>query len=377
MTQPTDLFLTMQSRRISSGFLRWVVLGFSALILLLVLTVTRVAAQDDMREEQVRFPAGATGATIKGQITGREFVVYKLGAEAGQVMNISLTSNNTATYFNVYAPGSGPGDQSLAVGSLTGPLMPDLNRFSGALPLSGEYSVSVYLYRNAARNGEVSDYTLEVSITGETGEIVQGDFADGLQGGPDYWAVETGGGTLNMRQEPSAGAGIVTRLVNGTPLRNLGCRMVEARRWCRVATLSDPGFDGWVAGDFLIEGSGEGAATQLPDLIPVPAGNEDVLVPGTDYHATGQVQCARNADAPDQSCDFGVKRQGNGTGAVTIEWPEGGSRTIFFQGGTAVSYDQSQADQGRGMTVTRDGDNSIVFVGEERFVIPDAVIWGG
>jgi hypothetical protein len=352
-------------------------LGFSALALFLALTVTPVAAKDDIRVEQVRFPAGETGTTIEGRITGRAFVLYKLGAEAGQVMNISLTSNNTATYFNVYAPGSGPGDEALAAGTLTGPLMPDLNRFSGALPLSGEYSISVYLYRNAARRGETSDYTLDISITGETGEIVQGDFADGLQGGPDYWAVRTSGGTLNLRESASAGAGLVTRLANGTPLRNLGCRMAEGRRWCRVATLSDPGFEGWAAGDFLVEGSGQGAATQLPDMIPVPADSEDALVPGTAYHAIGSVDCVRDADAPAQSCAFGVTRQGNGTGTVTIEWPEGGSRTIFFEAGTPVSFDESQADQGREMTVARDGDNSIVFVGEARFVMPDAVIWGG
>jgi len=112
-------------------------------------------------------------------------------------------------------------------------------------------------------------------------------------------------------------------------------------------------------------------------MIPVETDNEDALVPGTGYHATGMVDCVRNADAPQQSCNFGVVREGNGTGRVTIEWPNGGGRTIFFEGGTAMSYDQSQADQGREMIVTRDGDNSIIFIGEERFVIPDAVILGG
>jgi hypothetical protein len=334
-------------------------------------------AQDEMRIEQVQFPAGSTGTTIEGRITGRESVLYKLGAEAGQTMSIALTSNNTATYFNVYEPGSGPGDQALATGDSPGPLVPEVNRFSGPLPLSGEYTVSVYLFRSAARRDETSDYTLDITITGETGDIVQGDFADGLQGGPDFWAVQTDGGMLNMRESPSSGAAIVTRLINGTPLRNLGCRMAEARRWCRVATLSDPGFEGWVAGSFLVEGSGQGAATQLPDLIPVPNTDGDATVAGTNYNATGLIDCVRNADAAAQSCAFGVIRQGGGNGAVTIEWPEGGGRTIFFEAGTPVSYDQSQADQGREMTVTRDGDNSIVFVGQERFVIPDAVIFGG
>ena len=78
-----------------------------------------------------------------------------------------------------------------------------------------------------------------------------------------------------------------------------------------------------------------------------------------------------------QTCAFGVVRQGNGSGAVTVDWPEGGSRTIYFEGGTAMSYDTPPSDQAGAMTVTRSGDTSIIMIGEERFVIPDAVIQGG
>lgn len=348
-----------------------------AAILAVSLNMKAADAQDDMRVEQVFFPAGTTGTTIKGRITGRESVLYKLGAEAGQTMRISMDANSTAAYFNVYAPGSGPGDQALAAGTLTGPLMPEINRFSGPLAISGEYTISVFLYRNAARRGETADYTLDISITGYAGDIVKGDYADGLQGGPDYWLVRTGAGALNLRVNASLGAPVIVRLLDGTALRNLGCRMSEGRRWCNVATLSDPSVEGWVAGDYLIEGSGVGTATQLPDMIPVQPGSTDALVPGTSFHAVGMIDCVRDADAPQQSCAFGVTRESNGNGAVTIEWPEGGSRVIFFQAGIPVSYDKSQADQGREMTVARDGDNSIVFIGQERFSIPDAIIWGG
>ena len=52
----------------------------------------------------------------------------------------------------------------------------------------------------------------------------------------------------------------MTRLKNGQNVRNLGCRMAEGRSWCRVATLADPGSEGWAAGDFLIEGSNDPSA---------------------------------------------------------------------------------------------------------------------
>jgi hypothetical protein len=341
-----------------------------------------VLAQDDMRTEAVRFAAGASGATISDTIVGRESVAYRLGAEAGQRMVISLNPSNLATYFTVFGPGQAPGGEGLANSEMTGPMVPDLNRFDTVLPSSGEYTVLVYMYRSAARRGERSDYTLDISIVGERSEVLHGDFADGLAGGPDFLEVRTAsvGGQINLRNAPSTGAPVLGIARDGTVLRNLGCRMNEGRRWCQVATLADPGVEGWAAGDFLIESSGDGGvATQLPETPPMPE-VEDALVPGTSYNATGPLSCVRNADAPVQQCTFGVIREspGSGNGSVTIDWPDGGSRVIFFEAGTPVRYDETEADGGARMTVTRtDNGINIVFIGEERFEIPDSVIWGG
>ena len=339
------------------------------------------SAQEEMRVERVTFPAGTTGTTISDRITGRESVLYKVSAEAGQQMYIQLDSNNGGTYFNVYEPGSGPGDQALAVSEITGPLVPDLNRFSGTLQVSGEYSVSIYLYRNAARRGEVSDYTLDISITGAMGGIVEGDFADGLQGGPDFWRVNAGGG-LNLRSGPSAAAEVLVMLPNGLELRNLGCRIAEGRRWCEVST-PEPAVRGWVAGEYLSEASGE-SMTQFPAMVPVDnsAGNQDrpvggVRPEGSAFTATGLTDCTLTRDAASRICEFGVIREGGGNGAVTIFWPDTGTRVIFFQDGTPISFDQSQADAGKEMTVSRDGDTSIVLIGDERYVLPDSIIFGG
>lgn len=225
-------------------------------------TATAVQAEPDQRVEQVQFPAGRTQTNLQGRIVGYESVSYRLGAEAGQRLNIRLSPSNTATYFNVYAPGSGPGDQALGNSSMTGNLVPELNHFDAELPTSGEYGISVYMMRSAARRDEVSDYRLAISLTGAPEPIVRADYADGLQGGPDYFEVATQGDGLSLRASPSIGAAMLTRLANGTQVRNLGCRMAEGRRWCHVTTLADPGEGGWVAGAFLIEGRGPSAATE-------------------------------------------------------------------------------------------------------------------
>ncbi len=411
----------------------------AALTLAAALSALPCIAQD-IRTEQVRFGAGKTGTTIEGRITGYDSVSYTLGAEAGQTMRVVLDPSNLATYFNVYAPGSGPGDEALANSEMIGPLVPELNRFEGRLPASGTYTVSVYMMRAAARRNEVSDYTLDISITGATGASVRGDFADGLAGGPDFLEVRTArGGPLNLRSAPSGGASVVTQFAYGTTVRNLGCRMAEGRRWCRVATLAGPGVEGWAAGDFLVEGSG-GTATQLPDRVPVrqttpnaaeraclaavsrdngnadvtllgsefsQAGtlvrvgvgpdrapwqciayrdgttggimylSEDAMVPGTDFHATGATSCYATAGGAAQNCSYGVTRTGNGNGSVTVTLPAGQTRVITYQNGKPTGFDRSQADGDIAFEQWQQDGGFMVFIGDQGIFIPDAAIWGG
>ena len=40
----------------------------------------------------------------------------------------------------------------------------------------------------------------------------------------------------------------------------------------------------------------------------------DARVPGTDFHATGNVPCAMSQNEPTGTCPFGVVREGNGSG---------------------------------------------------------------
>jgi hypothetical protein len=125
-------------------------------------------AVEGPRIEQVQFDAGTSGTTIQDRITGYEVVRYLLGAQAGQRMTVALDTANTYTYFNVIQP-SQPDGPALAVSeqSATNPMVPELNRFDGVLPESGEYAIEVWMYRAAARRGDVADFSLDVAITSE------------------------------------------------------------------------------------------------------------------------------------------------------------------------------------------------------------------
>jgi hypothetical protein len=206
------------------------------------------ASAQENRTVSVRFEAGASGATYREMIRGRQSIDYIVRARAGQRMTVSLRTNNTSAYFNVLAPGA---QEAMFIGSTSG------SNFSEPLPSSGDYRVQVYLMRNAARRNETARFTLTLSVEsgGEVPSVPGGDFADSLAGGPDFWRVSGlgRGDRLNIRTAPSPQARSVWGLSNGTIIRNLGCRMAAGGRWCRVGLTEDRAIDGWVNGQFLIE----------------------------------------------------------------------------------------------------------------------------
>ena len=102
----------------------------------------------------------------------------------------------------------------------------------------------------------------------------------------------------------------------------------------------------------------------------------DALVEGTDYNATGSIPCAMAPGQPTGSCPFGVTREGKGNGIVTVTRPDGRTRAIFFENGKAVGYDFNQADPGE-FRASHEADLTVVHIGNERYEIPDAVIFGG
>ena len=123
--------------------------------------------------------------------------------------------------------------------------------------------------------------------------------------------------------------------------------------------------------EMIIAGAGEAHAASGGG-----APESDALVPGTAYHATGSIPCSMGGGQPTGSCPFGVTRKGGGSGIVTVTKPDGRTRAIFFEKGEATGYDVSEADPGA-FSASRQGDLSIVRIGDERYEIPDAVVSGG
>ena len=134
--------------------------------------------------------------------------------------------------------------------------------------------------------------------------------------------------------------------------------------------------------EFFVDGSDQLATLQsggvsggadLPNY-ERPVGG--VLPEGSSFTASSVINCERPGTGAGQ-CDAGVVREGNGNGALFVFWPDTGSRVLYFENGEIIRYDESEADGGARLSVTREGDIQIVSVGEARFEVVDALLIGG
>lgn len=107
------------------------------------------------RIQQVVYKSGHGSVQFKQSIKGYKTAQYRLNAKAGQLLTVDFKPSNTSAYFNITAKGA---DYALFNGSMMG------NHFLGSLPADGEYSVQVYLMRNAARRNEVADYNISLIL---------------------------------------------------------------------------------------------------------------------------------------------------------------------------------------------------------------------
>lgn len=137
-----------------------------------------ITAQD-FPTQRVSFDRGASSATIEGQITGRETVDYLLNVRSGQYLNVSMATDNTSNYFNIMEPG----EQYEAIFNSS----MATNQYEGTTAKSGDYRIRVYLYRAAARRGEVANFRLEM-IVGAT-ENNSNSTSDALVAGTDFNAT--------------------------------------------------------------------------------------------------------------------------------------------------------------------------------------------
>jgi len=114
------------------------------------------SAQEFLPTKTVLIYKDQNHLSFKHSIQGYNFVDYVFEAKAGQSVDIRLSSTNLSNYFNLQHAEE---TTALFIGSTSG------NHYKAILPKHGQYTIRVYLMRNAARRGERADYTLDFNLS--------------------------------------------------------------------------------------------------------------------------------------------------------------------------------------------------------------------
>ena len=116
-----------------------------------------VAQAPSPKPERVQFAKGMSSKVIKGAIRGDQSRLFLVNLRAGQKISVKLVSSNASAYFNLTAPGA---QGAMFIGSTSG------NDFNDVVPSSGDYTIDLYLMRNAARRNETANFTITIGATG-------------------------------------------------------------------------------------------------------------------------------------------------------------------------------------------------------------------
>ena len=327
------------------------------------------AGAQDIESKRVSFARGADGATLSDTIRGDEIVDYLLSARAGQTMTINLASSNSSNYFNVTAPGA---SSALHIGSIAG------NRFEGTLPIDGDYTIRVFLMRNAARRDEQADYTIDFRITEARRPLRR----RGRQEHPlkcrQPWRLSAtaiprpvipadASARVPRRSIISMTAPSSSAAPTPNPRLRTGGRIVDTVGGISLVSISTGDANAGLAASATATDSG--------------GESDDALVPGTNYHAVAEVQCGFDGAEPSARCEAGVIRRwgSDGTTLVEISKPDGIKRAIFFRGTTPYGADSAEADGSAGwdFKFSRRDDQTLIEYGPESYVIVDAFVIGG
>lgn len=125
--------------------------GLAALLL-----AVAAFAGETHRTQRIAFAPGKTAAAIDGSVHGYDVIDYKLQASKGQTLSVVLKSDNANSHFDVIPPGT---QDALFIGAVRG------DKWSGTLPVTGDYTLHLYLTDGAARRAETAKFTIDVSVT--------------------------------------------------------------------------------------------------------------------------------------------------------------------------------------------------------------------
>lgn len=106
----------------------------SLFFMFLMLSFVNVSLADGIRK-RIKFARGKTSAVVSNSVVRGDRDTYIIGARQGQKMSVTITSLEKNAVFQIQTP-----DGSFLAGADEGD---DAMRWSGSLPMSGDYEIIV------------------------------------------------------------------------------------------------------------------------------------------------------------------------------------------------------------------------------------------
>lgn len=136
----------------------------AALLLLALLPLPVRAAEPVPTPRKFFFATGSTRGTAAGHVLRGRRDLYSLQAQAGQIMTVTLTAPDDNAVFQVWEPDTAIGRDADDVLEFKGKALhgasetDDATRWTGRLPRTGTYLISVGSTRGNAR------YSMDIKI---------------------------------------------------------------------------------------------------------------------------------------------------------------------------------------------------------------------
>ncbi|MCG8694056.1 MAG: hypothetical protein MI806_22855, partial [Minwuiales bacterium] len=115
-----------------------------------------------------------------------------------------------------------------------------------------------------------------------------------------------------------------------------------------------------------------------PDgTVPMGADDSAFRAGRGEFGATGTLSCTQLRGQPMGRCTFGVARGTGGDATVVVTFSNGFKRTLFFAHGAFISADATMSGTGFDTDWRTDGDRHVIRVDDQRYVLPNAAVFGG
>lgn len=213
-----------------------------------------------------------------------------------------------------------------------------------------------------------SFWSPQAYTAGAAGASDQAAYRAPSDGGVRRWRV-TPGGDVAIRASSSPRARIVSTVVEGAVLSNMGCSSVDGDLWCDVRPFRG-GPRGFVPAARLAPATG-------PDgLVPMGQDTSRTRALKRKFDASTNVPCAQEKGQSLGNCSAGVARGDGGDATVAVRFANGFSRRLYFIHGEFVSASTTMSGAGRDVDWRLENGTHMIRVDDQRFELPDAFVFG-